>query len=115
MEMALAPTGVIVGDYGAEPIIPMGLVTTSLGCHLTWNPEGLSLVHPVHGNMKIEIVDGCPLMSAEDTLKLIGEIENTRAAKIQSMKIEDQEGWEEAWLRHLAENHPVFEGVPKEV
>ena len=111
MEMALA----LVGDYGAEPIILMGLVTTALGCQLTWNPEGLSLVHPTHGHMKIEIVDGCPLMSAEDTLKLIKEIEETKAVKIQSMKIQDQVGWEEAWLRHLTEQHPAFEGVPKEV
>eukprot|EP00435_Cladocopium_sp_Y103_P022057 s4345_g5.t1 len=108
MEMALAPTGVIVGDYGAEPIIPMGMVTSTLGCQLTWNPEGLSLIHPIHGNMKIEIVDGCPLMSAEDTLKLIKEIEENKEVRIQSLKLDEQVGWEEEWLRHLAEEEDIF-------
>eukprot|EP00435_Cladocopium_sp_Y103_P043923 s3094_g12.t1 len=81
MQMSLAPTGVIAGDVGAEPIIPTGLVTTALGCQLTWNLDGLQLVHPIHGIMNFEMVDGCPLMSGEDTLKLIQEIEDKRAVK----------------------------------
>ena len=115
MEMSLAPTGVIVGDFGVEPIVPMGMVTSALGCQLKWDPSGLQLLHPVFGNMKVEIVDGCPLMSAEDTLKLIHEIEEKKAVVMQSMKVQGQHGWEQAWLRQLADQYPAFEGVPEHI
>ena len=79
------------------------------------DPSGLQLLHPVFGNMKVEIVDGCPLMSAEDTLKLIHEIEEKKAVVMQSMKVQGQHGWEQAWLRQLADQHPAFEGVPEHI
>ncbi|CAL1153387.1 unnamed protein product [Cladocopium goreaui] len=49
--MALTPTGVIVGEEGTEPIVPMGLLTAVLGCEISWKPEGLQVVHPVLGKV----------------------------------------------------------------
>eukprot|EP00435_Cladocopium_sp_Y103_P057731 s237_g20.t1 len=42
--MALSPTGVIIGDEAAEPIVPMGILTASLGCSIVWNGPDLVII-----------------------------------------------------------------------
>lgn len=59
--MALAPTGVIVGDEGTEPIVTMGLLTTVLGCEVSWKPKGLHVWHPDMGKLKVDAW-WCPRM-----------------------------------------------------
>lgn len=44
--MKLTPTGVIVGEPGTEPIVPMGLVTTILGCKVWWDETEMKVEHP---------------------------------------------------------------------
>ena len=34
-DMRLTPTGVIIGGPGTEPIVPMGLLTSLLGCQVS--------------------------------------------------------------------------------
>eukprot|EP00435_Cladocopium_sp_Y103_P053689 s116_g17.t1 len=46
VQMALTPTGVIVRDIGTEPIVPMGLLATVLGCEISWGAQGVKVVHP---------------------------------------------------------------------
>ncbi|CAL1145464.1 unnamed protein product [Cladocopium goreaui] len=73
--MALTPTGVIVGEEGTEPIVPMGLLTAVLGCEISWKPEGLQVVHPVLGKLEVVVEAGCPMVSQSTAMKLIEEIE----------------------------------------
>ena len=48
--MSLAPTGVIIGGPGAEPIVPMGLLTKVLNCKISWDGEALQVLHPTMGS-----------------------------------------------------------------
>ena len=51
--MALTPTGVIVGEEGTEPIVPMGLLTAVLG------------------KLELVVEAGCPMVSQAVAMKLI--------------------------------------------
>ena len=111
--MALTPTGVIVGEIGAEPIVPMGLLTTVVGCNISWTSQGLRVEHPQWGELPVKVEDGCPVVPHEIALRLIKEIEEKAQKLIRSIKVDSQS--EVAWLKRLVEEHPVFQGVPEEV
>ena len=84
--MALTPTGVIVGEEGTEPIVPMGLLTAVLGCEISWKPEGLQVVHPVLGKLEVVVEAGCPMVSQSTAMKLIEEIEAKAVKVVKSLK-----------------------------
>ena len=111
--MALTPTGVIVGEEGTEPIVPMGLLTAVLGCEVLWKPEGLQVIHPVDGKIDVVVECGCPMVSQSVAMKLIEEIETKAVKVVKGLKAEEDA--EMAWLKRLVEEHPVFQGVPEEV
>ncbi|CAL1136815.1 unnamed protein product [Cladocopium goreaui] len=111
--MALTPTGVIVGEEGTEPIVPMGLLTAVLGCEISWKPEGLQVVHPVLGKLEVVVEAGCPMVSQSTAMKLIEEIEAKAVKVVKSLKTGEDS--EEAWLRRLVDEHPALQGIPEEV
>ena len=111
--MALTPTGVIVGEEGTEPIVPMGLLTAVLGCEISWKPEGLQVVHPVLGKLEVVVQAGCPMVSQTTAMKLIEEIETKAVKVVKSLKVGEDS--EEAWLRRLVDEHPALRGIPEEV
>lgn len=61
--MALSPTGVIIGEEGTEPI--MGLLTTVLGCEISWGTQGFEVLHPQRGKLDVTVEDGCPVVPQE--------------------------------------------------
>ena len=113
MDMRLTETGVILGSQSAEPIVPMGMVTTVLGCHLSWSNQGLEIQHPKRGTLPVRVEDGCPMVSKELAMQLIEEIEAKASVRLRSMKMEDSQ--EVKWLAQVVEEHPAFRGMPVHV
>ena len=79
--MSLTPPGMIVGDEGTEPIVPMGLLATALGCEISWGPEGLQVIHPEMGKLKVVVESRCPMVSYDMAMKLVSDIE-AKAVKV---------------------------------
>ena len=99
--MHLAPSGVIIGAEGTEPIIPMG------------DEAGLQVWHPKRGRLPIQVEDGCPMVSQEIALSLIEELEEKAGGVIRALKMTvDQET---AWLAKLVREHPAFASLPEKV
>ena len=112
--MCLSPTGIIIGDEDAEPIVPMGVLATSLGCSITWSGADLEVWHPQHGSLQVQLKDGCPMISYELALKLIQEIEEKASLALKAMQLSDGQGGEElSWLKRLVNEHPVFAQLPE--
>eukprot|EP00435_Cladocopium_sp_Y103_P033016 s3094_g8.t1 len=111
--MALTPTGVIVGGEGTEPIVPMGLLTTVLGCEITWKESALQVVHPVRGCLDVVIESGCPVISQVTALDLVEEIEAKAKKLVKTLNVEGE--GEVKWLERLVAEHPAFQGVPEEI
>lgn len=74
--MPLTPTGVIVGEPGTEPIVPIGLLTTVLACEVSWGPKGLNVNHPQWGKLDVQVEDACPVLEHDVAMKLIHQIES---------------------------------------
>ena len=113
VSMALSPTGVIIGGESTEPIIPMGLLTKTLGCQVLWTEDGLRVVHPVRGALEVRVENGCPMITRNLALDLIEEIE-VKAKKVVKSLNWHQDG-ELHWLKRLAEEHPIFAQLPEGV
>ena len=111
VSMSLAPTGVIIGDEHAEPIVPMGLLTTALGCTVNWTKDGLSVLHPQHGPLDIKLQNGCPVVPYSMALTLINELENLATIGLKSLSGDPGDS-EVQWLRRLVDEHPVFAPLP---
>ena len=112
--MSLTPTGTILGEPGTEPIVPMGKLTTVLNCSLAWTAQGLMIEHPELGKLEVELVDGCPMVSKETALALIDEMERTYAARLRALCVNEEDP-EQEFLRKIVDQHPAFEGLPKDV
>jgi hypothetical protein len=111
--MHLSPTGVIIGEETAEPIVPMGILTTSRKCSIQWSGEELRVVHPKHGELEGHIKDGCPMVDHDLALKLIAEIESIAGVALRSMGVTSQT--ELQWIQRLVHEHPVFAGLPNDI
>ena len=70
---------------GVQPIVPLEALIMDLGCSLTWSRSHLKLVHPRHGQLKVELRGRCPEVAVSDALALIRELE-----EVQLKQLEDQ-------------------------
>ena len=70
---------------GVQPIVPLKPLIMDLGCSLTWSRSHLKLVHPRHGQLKVELRGRCPEVAVNDALALIRELE-----EVQLKQLEDQ-------------------------
>eukprot|EP00435_Cladocopium_sp_Y103_P022026 s142_g5.t1 len=111
--MALTPTGVIVGEEGTEPIVPMGLLTTVLGCEICWKGSGLEVIHPTRGSLDVLVESGCPMVSQSVALGLIEEIEAKAKRAVKALNVE--RNGEVKWLEKLVAEHPPLQGIPDEI
>ena len=111
--MHLSPTGVIIGGEGAEPIVPMGILATSLKCDIRWSGKELRIIHPKLGELEVKIKDGCPMVDHDLALKLIAEIEAMAGVALRSMEVSTKN--ELQWLQRLVNEHPVFAGLPSHI
>jgi len=93
--MALSPTGVIIGEEGTEPI--MGLLTTVLGCEISWGTQGLEVLHPQWGKLNVTVEDGCPIVPQEVAMKLIQQIESKATQVVKTLRMDTSS--EAMWLQ----------------
>ena len=111
--MKLGKGGSIVGDGQTEPIVPLGLLTKTLKCRLVWSNEGVKLIHPVRGPIKVQVIDGCPMIDHSTALQLIGEIERLQWGKPRLTSLNAQEEpWKKVWLEKIVEEHPALQDLP---
>ena len=108
--MSLAPTGVIIGGPGAEPIVPMGLLTKVLNCKISWDGEALQVLHPTMGLLDVVIKEGCPMVSQDLALRLIEEIESMATVVMKAFNVNENQ--ETQWIQRLVHEHPVFRDLP---
>ena len=59
-----------------EPIVPMGILTSKLGCEVLWCGDRVMVRHPARGELEVECIDGCPMIKRSLALELIEEAEN---------------------------------------
>ena len=99
----LSPGGAMVSEEeDIEPILPMGMLTEVLGCDVTWSRGSIQVIHPEHGELQVEEVDGFPQMPRKLALQLIGELEEVK----KGMKFKEVEEFEA---------HPVLSTLPDAV
>ena len=73
------------GEGGTtQPIVPLGALISELGCSLRWKPEGLHLLHPQRGHIKVQIKNNCPEVSIKEANRLIKELEMNQVNKLSS-------------------------------
>ena len=89
--MKLSQGGSIVGEPGAEAIVPMGLLTSLLHCRLSWSPKGVKLIHPTKGDTEVSLREGCPMVPAVKALDLIEEIEARKSGRLRKMEVEAED------------------------
>ena len=66
------------------PIVPLGCLVQQLGCTISWSRrQGLHVVHPTHGSLKVKMKGSCPYISEMEALKLIAEIEDKSLEQLQ--------------------------------
>lgn len=111
--MKMSSGGVLVGVESVEPIIPLGRLIEKLGCTMQWTEGHLVLVHPAHGQIQVDLKDGCPMVEKRIAMKLIDELEEVgQEVEVRAMTQEDPYF---EWLRRVAQDHPAFQGIPEEV
>lgn len=109
----VTPSGVMVTEMeDVEPIVPMGLLTTSLGCSVKWKGKNIYVDHPKRGRLEVLYKDGCPMVSKEMALELIKEIEECNpGVRLKGLAFEG----ENDWIESLVQSHPVLRGLPTHI
>ena len=76
--------GTLLSESGSEgTILPMGQLVQLLGCRVTWTPNKLTVVHPVHGRLQVRLRGHCPVIPVTQALDLIAELEQKRMASFE--------------------------------
>ena len=131
--------GTLLSEAGSEgTILPMGQLVMLLGCKVSWTPNKLTVVHPVHGRLQVRLRGHCPVIPVTQVLNLIAELEQKRMAsfentvqelqrQIKVIKDQGLQAW--TWEQHLRaareggdrvhmagflHKNPVFSAVPPE-
>ena len=112
-QLYLSPGGVLVSSRSdIEPIVPMGLLASELGCQLLWAGDQLQVWHPARGQLQINCQEGCPQISRKLALQLIEELEEKGAkGRLKEIVFKD----EVKWMKDLVQTHPVLRSLPDQV
>ena len=95
----IAPTSEV------EPIIPMGIITSRLGCEVRWIGEEIQVIHPTRGSLEVWCEEGCPTISQSLALELIDEAEKVRGGStLKKLNLQQ----EQQWMDQLIHVHPVL-------
>ena len=84
-----------------EPIVPLaGLV--EMGYGISWNNKGCVVKHPVKGDIKVEMKNGCPMVPGKEALRLIGDLEQfhlnrAKICRLSSAESMMMEKWRARW------------------
>ena len=99
----IAPTSEV------EPIIPMGIITSRLGCEVRWIGEEIQVIHPTRGSLEVWCEEGCPTISQSLALELIDEAEKVRGGStLKKLNLQQ----EQQWMDQLIHVHPVLRELP---
>ena len=102
----LSPSGNI------EPIIPMGLLQSTLECKMIWTGAELQVLHPLRGSLPVSTEAGCPMLPRALALDLIDEIEESKLnVLLKGLSVDE----EMRWLGQLVNDHPALRDLPNEV
>ena len=112
--MRMTASGVMVtSNQEVEPILPLGMITGELGYEVVFKGRGCRLLHPNRGEIKVDMVNGCPQIQRQTALKLIQEIEERG---IGAKKLSLEEKFEEKdWIVGLIDSHPVLRRLPPNI
>ena len=114
VQMHLSPSGTILGAPGVEPIVPLGMRATVLGCQVSWGLNGMEILHPDQGRLEVSVVEGCPMVEKAVALDLIDQMEKKVGAKLRSLQVES--GCAEVdFIKNVVDSHPAFKGLPSDV
>ena len=95
-----------------EPIIPMGILTSRLGCEVVWTGDQIAVRHPVRGELEVTCLDGCPMIKRSLALELIEESEKCEGSP---SLCNLTAGREQLWLQQLVNSHPVLRQLPEHI
>ena len=70
--------GTLLGDAKADTLVPLGQLVEILNCKVHWSKGRLTVIHPVHGRLRVRVRDFCPELAEHEALKLIAELEQKR-------------------------------------
>ena len=106
---------IIVPDdkgQGIQPIVPLGALITELGCTLHWTRNYLKLIHPRHGNLRVQLRNNCPEVAVSDALTLIKELEeaelvklnekvSSMSAKLEMIQKQEETAWDDLMRQYV--------------
>ena len=82
--LPITPGGVMITeDQDIEPIIPMGQLTKTLDCKVTWSRGSLEVIHPVHGKLPVDDCEGCPQVPKKVAIQLIDARTSQKGDEVQ--------------------------------
>ncbi|CAE7778026.1 unnamed protein product [Symbiodinium sp. CCMP2592] len=100
----------LMENSGDGTILPMGQLVQLLGCKVSWEPNKLTVIHPVHGRLRVRLRGHCPVLPVTQALELIAELEQKRMASFertvkefqQQIKVIKEKGLQSwTWREHL--------------
>ncbi|CAE7621651.1 unnamed protein product [Symbiodinium sp. CCMP2592] len=100
----------LMENSGDGTILPMGQLVQLLGCRVSWEPNKLTVIHPVHGRLRVRLRGHCPVLPVTQALELIAELEQKRMASFertvkelqQQIKVIKEKGLQSwTWREHL--------------
>ena len=109
VDMRMTSTGVMIAEQEqAEPIVPMNLLAGRLGYTITWEKGRMRVRHPLRGDIKVKITNGCPQISRVVALKIIDEVESGMSLK--QLQVTNKE---RDWIQCLVQAHPALRDLPE--
>jgi len=88
--------GTVIGPQGTETILPMNDMVQWLKCNVTWKDHELTIVHPEHGDLEVEVINGTPYIDNQLCLDLIKDVEtkkkNGAMMTVKTVKVEEEKG-----------------------
>ena len=104
----------VTSDEGIEPIVPMGILVSRLGCKVTWVGEQLQVEHPRRGRLEVDVhLTGCPQISRNLALELIDEPESAKKEKKVKAMTAEMKSDLTSWMVQLVDAHPVLRELPE--
>ena len=98
--------GTLLGERAADTLVPLGQLVEILNCKVHWAKGRLTVIHPVHGRLRVRVRDFCPELAEHEALKLIAELEQkrlddmTNTMKALELKVSECE-YKMEWFDHV--------------
>ena len=80
-DLRISALGTVLSQDPVAPVVPLGLLVDLLGCRVSWSAGQCLVSHPVRGDLGVWLEDNCPVVSEQECLELISEVEQHRASR----------------------------------